>query len=96
MIIFLLKSGNPISLIKNVNLKLFFWIILISLFTIGYRYSLLEAMKIAPIALVLSIKRTSIFFAAVIGGKIFSEQSVFRRGIAALLMLAGVYFIIVL
>ena len=96
MIIFSLKSGSPISLIKSVNLKLFFWIILISLFTIGYRYSLLEAMKIAPIALVLSIKRTSIFFAAVIGGKLFSEHAVFRRGIAALLMLAGVYLIIVL
>lgn len=94
MIIFSFKNGNPIPLIKSINLKLFFWIILISLFTIGYRYSLLEAMKIAPIALVLSIKRTSIFFATIIGGKIFSEHSVLKRGVATILMLIGVYLII--
>jgi len=94
IIIFSLKSGNPISLVKKVNLKLFIWIVLISLLTIGYRFSLLEAMKVAPVALVLSIKRTSIFFAAIIGGKLFSEYAILRKGIATLLMLAGVYFII--
>jgi len=84
------------KLIKNVETQQYYWIILIALFTIGYRYLLLEAMKIAPVALVLSIKRTSIFFATIIGGKIFSEHALLHRSIATLLMLGGVYLIIVL
>ncbi|NOX66203.1 MAG: EamA family transporter [Chlorobi bacterium] len=87
ILIYILAGHNPIKLIKNVETQQYYWIILIALFTIGYRYSLLEAMKIAPVALVLSIKRTSIFFATIIGGKIFSEHALLHRSIATLLML---------
>jgi len=96
VIIYIFVRENPIKLIKKVNKHQYSWIILIALLTIGYRYSLLEAVKIAPVALVLSIKRTSIFFAIIIGGKLFSEHALLRRGIATLLMLTGVYLIIVL
>ncbi|MEN8194796.1 MAG: EamA family transporter [Bacteroidota bacterium] len=96
LILSLFLKRNVFSIVNDLNIKLFSWILLISIFTIGYRYSLLEAIKIAPVALVLSIKRTSIFFATILGGKIFSEHSLLKRGVAALLMLIGVYFIIVM
>jgi len=94
-IVFYLLAKRKVSLlISRVNVKIVLSVLLISLFTIGYRYAHLEAMKIAPVALVLSIKRTSIFFAVIIGGKIFSEHALLRRGIATLFMLLGVYLII--
>ena len=96
VLIYILAGHNPIKLIKSIEIRHYSWIILIAFFTIGYRYSLLESMKIAPVALVLSIKRTSIFFATILGGKLFSEHALLRRSIATLLMLAGVYLIIVL
>jgi drug/metabolite transporter (DMT)-like permease len=94
IIIFLVKGRELKPLLNSITPKLFFLILIISFFTIGYRYSLLEAMKIAPIALVLSIKRTSIFFATLIGGKIFSEHAIVKKSVATILMLIGVYLII--
>ena len=94
VIIYLLSKGKVSSLTKSVSIKMVLSVLLISLFTIGYRYTQLEAMKIAPVALVLSIKRTSIFFAAIIGGRIFSERALLRRGIATLFLLIGVYLIV--
>lgn len=90
----LLLRKNLSQLLKNIDFKLFSWLVLIALFTIGYRYSLLAAMKLAPVSLVLAIKRTSIFFATIIGGKLFSEHTILRRSIATVLMLAGVYLIL--
>ncbi len=96
VLIYIFAGHNLFKLIKSIKIKQYSWIILIALFTIGYRYSLLEAIKMAPVALVLSIKRTSIFFATIIGGKLFSEHSLLRRSIATLLMLTGAYLIIML
>lgn len=95
ILIYIFAGRNLFKLIKRIEMKQYSWIILIALFTIGYRYSLLEAIKIAPVALVLSIKRTSIFFAIILGGKLFSEHALLRRSIATLIMLTGVYLIIV-
>ncbi len=66
---------------------------MISVITIGYRYTQIEAVKIAPVALVLSIKRTSVFFASIFGGKIFSESYLLKKGIAIIIMLIGAYLL---
>jgi drug/metabolite transporter (DMT)-like permease len=83
--------------IKGTVIKLkssyIFWILMISVATIGYRYTQIEAFKIAPVALVLSIKRTSVFFASIIGGRIFSESNLLKKGIAILIMLYGAYLL---
>lgn len=64
-------------------------VILISIFTVGYRYFQIESVKIASVALVLTVKRTSVFFATVIGGKIFNEHHLLRKAIATLIMIIG-------
>ncbi len=74
--------------------KFFIWFVLISIFTIGYRYTQIEAVKLAPVALVLSVKRLSVLFASVYGGKIFSEHYLLRKTIAVLIMLAGAYLVV--
>jgi len=64
-------------------------LIITALLTIGYRYSQLLAIAIAPVALVIAIKRLSVFFASVVGGKIFDEGGLLKKSLAALIIVAG-------
>lgn len=93
-IIVLFTKKNPVKLIKSVDSELIVWIIFASILTVGYRYTQIEAVKIAPVALVLSIKRTSVFFAAVGGGRIFNEHKLIKKALATAIMLAGAIFVI--
>jgi len=70
------------------------WIALISLLTIGYRYTQIVAVSLTSVALVLAIKRTSVFWATVIGGKIFNDKDLLKRSIAAVLILVGAILIL--
>jgi len=84
---------------RDVSLKKSFkfsWklIAVLAVITITYRYSYLYAVKIAPVALVLSIKRISVFFAVLIGGKLFQDRSLVRRVIATAVMVAGAVLIV--
>ncbi len=93
-LILVLKSKNPLQVLMNSDKSLFKWIIVISIITIAYRWTNIEAIKLAPVALVLSIKRTSVFFAASIGGKIFNEAHLIRRIISAVIIIGGAMLII--
>lgn len=93
LLFLLFQKKNILLVLTKINSTNFKWIILISIATIGYRYTQIEAIKIAPVALVISIKRTSVFFASVIGGKIFSEKMLFKKGIAIIILLVGAYFL---
>jgi drug/metabolite transporter (DMT)-like permease len=93
-IIFLIfKRKTEISSdgLKKENLG---WIALISVLTIGYRYTQIVAVSLASVALVLAIKRTSVFWATVIGGKIFNDKDLLKRSIAAILILVGAILIL--
>lgn len=69
-------------------------ILLVAVFAFIYRYSHIWAIKLGSVALVLSIKRTSVFFATVIGGKYFKEQNVLKKSIATAIMIIGAILII--
>jgi len=71
------------------------FILILAIITIVYRYAHLYAIKLAPVALVLSIKRISVFFAVLIGGTLFRDRSLLRRTIATAMMIAGAILIIV-
>lgn len=94
LIIVLIAKKNPIKLINSINKNIWKWIILTSILTVGYRYAHIEAVKLASVALVLSIKRTSVFFAAIGGGKIFNEQNLLKKAFATAIMIAGAIFIV--
>jgi drug/metabolite transporter (DMT)-like permease len=65
-------------------------IVMVAVLTICYRYAQLAATQLAPVALVLAVKRTSVFFASLVGGKMFSEQRLPWKLIgAALIIIAG-------
>jgi uncharacterized membrane protein len=69
-------------------------ILVVAIFAVVYRYSHILAIKVGPVALVLSIKRISIFFAALFGGHYFREQDVLRRSVAVLVMVTGAVLVI--
>lgn len=70
-------------------------VIVVGLFTLIYRYSHIMAIKSGPVALALSMKRTSVFFATVIGGKLFKESNILIKSIAAAIMVFGAILIII-
>ena len=74
---------------KSINKKIFYLIIAISFFTVIYRYTQIEATKLAPVAMVLSIKRLSVLIAVISGGKLFSEENLYRRIAAVIIILVG-------
>lgn len=86
------KKVKPIKSVLNKNNLLL--IVLISILTIGYRFTQILAVGMASVALVLAIKRTSVFWATVIGGKIFSDKDLLKRSLAAILIVAGAILIL--
>jgi drug/metabolite transporter (DMT)-like permease len=89
---FFRKKSQPIAL--SVSKNNFGWIALISVLTIGYRFTQVAAIGMASVALVLAVKRTSVFWATIIGGKIFSDKDLLKRSIAAILILIGAILIL--
>lgn len=87
------KKKNFLNIFTSMNRNTLFWIVLISVSTIGYRYTQIEAIKIAPVALVISVKRTSVLFASIYGGRLFSEHQLLKKSIAIVIMLFGAYLI---
>lgn len=91
--IMVLLSGKNKSTTKTEFHQAWKIILLISAVTIIYRYAHIWAVKLGAVAMVLSIKRTSVFFAIVIGGHYFRDQGLLRKSIATAVMIAGAIFI---
>ncbi|KAB2924936.1 MAG: EamA family transporter [Bacteroidetes bacterium] len=79
----------PFPSFASVPAPLRWMIALTALLTIGYRYTEYDAMRYAPAALVLSVKRTSVIMAAAAGGRLFREPRTGIRVAGALLIVAG-------
>ena len=86
------KKTEPIK--SSINKNNLLLIALISILTIGYRFTQIIAVGMASVALVLAIKRTSVFWATVIGGKIFSDKDLLKRSLAAIFIVAGAILIL--
>ena len=70
------------------------WIVLISLLTIGYRYTQVLSISLASVALTLAVKRTSVLWATIIGGKIFKDSNLLKKTFAVLFILLGALLIL--
>jgi transporter family protein len=69
-------------------------LLLVGAATVGYRFCQLEALQYAPLGLVLAVKRTSVVFATLFGGRYFRES---HRGwkLAGAILIACAGFLIV-
>jgi drug/metabolite transporter (DMT)-like permease len=70
------------------------WILLVAALTFGYRFAQIEAVALAPVALVLAVKRLSVFIGAMIGGRLFHESHLLRKALAIIILLVGAAMII--
>ena len=92
-IIFLFSSVKKRNSLNSFDKKIWLWIILIAVLTAGYRYTQIKAIKIAPVSLVISVKRISVFIAVVIGGRMFNEKNLLKKALATAIMVAGAIMI---
>ncbi len=67
---------------------------IVALFTLGYRFTQLESVKVGNVALVLAVKRTSVFYASLVGGKMFKEKSLMTRLVGAAIIIAAGFIIL--
>lgn len=84
------RSDNICS---GYNRNILLLIITVAVLTIGYRYTQVLAFRIAPIAVVLAVKRISVLFAVVIGGRIFKEHDLLKKTIATIIIIIGAILI---
>ena len=82
-------SGGSFTLEK----KLVILLVVIAIVTVLYRWAQIEATKIAPVGLVISVKRLSVLFASIAGARIFKEGDYARRAAATLLIVGGAMMI---
>jgi len=95
MILTIIRRRSYYSLAKTFQNS---WkpILLVSAFTIIYRLTQILAVKSGSVALVLALKRVSVFFAVVAGGHLFHEHYLVRKTLATVTMLAGAALVIVM
>lgn len=86
------KNKTAISFAKNK--KELGWIVLISVLTIGYRFTQVLAVGLSSVALVLAVKRTSVLWATIIGGKIFKDSNMLNKTIAVVFIILGAILIL--
>lgn len=79
--------------IKNGIKKSGKWVFIVAILVLGYRYFQSEAIKIADVGLVTSIKRTSTLFTVLIGREIFHENKDPNKYISVFIIIAGVLLI---
>ncbi|HEX2869347.1 MAG TPA: DMT family transporter [Ignavibacteriales bacterium] len=91
-VIFFIKK-KPLHVIRSIDTSVWKWIVLIALLTIVYRYTEILAVRSASVALVLAVKRISVFIAVVIGGRLFKESSLLLRAAATVIIIVGLFVI---
>ena len=89
LVIYLIKKRG-LSVEKSIlNNSLILWLVLIAILTVGYRYTQISAVTLAPVALIIAVKRISVFSSTLVGGKIFRDHHLYRRAIATVILIAG-------
>lgn len=93
-VVYLFTSHHTFREIITASKKEFFLVIFIAFLTFGYRYSQNLAVSLAPVSLVIAIKRTSVIWATLVGGKLFNDRHLFRKSIAVIIIIAGAMLIL--
>ncbi|HUI30515.1 MAG TPA: EamA family transporter [Candidatus Acidoferrales bacterium] len=94
VILFFNRRNSLRQLLTRKHIPVLLLIGLVALFTIGYRLTQLDAVKTGNVAMVLAVKRTSVFYASLIGGKMFSEKHLLIRLAGAAVIIAAGFIIL--
>jgi drug/metabolite transporter (DMT)-like permease len=93
-LVFMLSAKRSPAVAFRFPRETLLWIVVIAVMTLGYRYTQIEAVYLAPVALVLAVKRISVFIAAIAGGRIFDESRLLQKAFAILLLLTGATLVV--
>ncbi len=87
-VLLLARRVPPAALVRGAREQ---WPLLLAIaaLTLAYRFLQLQATREGPVALVLAVKRTSIVWASLLGGRLFAEERLARRVLAALVIVAA-------
>ncbi len=69
-------------------------ILLVSAFTVGYRFAQAEAFKQVQTGIVIAFKRMSILLVVLVGGELFHEKHLVKKLVASIIMILGVLLIV--
>lgn len=69
------------------------FLVLIAILTLGYRYFHISAMSLVSIGIALAVYRSSTLFTTIIGGTLYKEGGLVRKSIAAIAVICGVILI---
>ena len=69
-------------------------VLLVASLTLAYRYLQLEATQMAPVALVLAVKRSSILIATLLGGRLFKEERLGMKLVGTSIIVASGFLIL--
>ena len=89
----LLRKGSFSTLLEKGKGQ-FPLVVAVALLTVAYRFTQLQATKLAPVALVLAVKRTSILYATFFGGRMFSDDRLREKLLGALLIVISGFIIL--
>jgi uncharacterized membrane protein len=93
-VLFLFLIGRGISVFKKGFVLGGKWIFLIAVLAILHRFFYLEASARGSVGLVVAVKRSSVVWAT-LAGYYFGEKAVFRKSIAAMVILFGLIILLV-
>ncbi len=94
LVVFLFSGDRMAKLTKNIKLS-WVMIVLLAVVTIIYRYSEILAVKAAPAtALAIVLKRLSVLFAVIIGGRLFNEKNLLRKSMATAILIIGAVLVV--
>ena len=77
--------------IKEDGITLF----IIAIFTVGYRFTSMVAIKYLFVGIVSALKRSSSLLTTIIGGELFHEDNILQKTIACLIMISGIVLLVI-
>ncbi len=94
-LLFILVYHDGFKGITNGIRKYGTWTFLVAVLLTSSRLLQASAVALAPVALVLAVKRISNLITTAVGGKLFHEQGLFMKLIACVIMIGGVLLIVI-
>lgn len=92
--LFLLLQHSSLLRVLNRGWRVLPLILLVAVLTLAYRLLQLEATVLVAVPLVLAVKRTSILFASLVGGKLFREERLGIKMAGATMIVAAGFLIL--
>lgn len=84
---------NKFEHVAKTSRNQIFLIIIIAIFTLGYRVTHLYAISLISIGIAIAIHRSSTLITTVIGGKLYKEGRIIQKSFAAVIVILGVVLV---